>query len=92
MEWIISDNKYDLQLSFYDYVLDICGYKMNRYLILCVQSKPPYDVLFMEIPRETIDKNQILLKKYLEDFLVCLDNNKWPGMQGQELPMAFRKL
>lgn len=92
MDWVIRDYHYDIQLAFYDYVLDVCGFKMNRYLILWVENKAPYDVVFMEIPREIIDSSKIYLKKLLEDFKICFDNNKWPGKQGQELSMAFRKL
>ena len=82
---------YHAQIGWYDLALDILGYppRSRPAFLLCVESKPPHDVVVLELEPDTLAKGRQCCHAWLEQYKVARESGAWPGYTVAPVPWAL---
>ena len=69
---------YDLQAYLYTEL-----FNRDRFLLLCVEPDPPYDVVPYELSPAFIRCGKFVASDLVNQVKWCIENNKWPGRSEQ---------
>lgn len=81
-------NGYFLQAAMmYEAALAI-GSPIEKFVFICVEKKAPYSLALYVLDDESLAFGQQMLRKILDDYKICKDNNNWPdyGIQTLTVP------
>jgi hypothetical protein len=86
-----EDLLYHAQLGWYDLALEILGYppRTRPAFLLCVETRPPHDVLVLELEPETLDKGRRCCHAWMEQYKTCSATDTWPGYSTAPVPWAL---
>jgi exodeoxyribonuclease VIII len=88
----VMKHLYHLQAAMYmDGVRKTRGHKVERFVFIAVEKKPPYLVAVYETPNSLLIKGGDLYRELLDQYHQCRTSGKWPGygdeMQDITVPM-----
>lgn len=71
--------RYHCQVSFYLRVAAMCGIENATFVFIAVEKTPPYKVLCCDLDAQSVEKGSKEVRRLLELYKKCSDENKWPG-------------
>lgn len=74
---------YHMQLAAYRDGLETLGHKIERVVIIAVESAAPHDVVLYDLPPRTIRAGLAEWFKALQRIAWCEKQNEWPGIADQ---------
>jgi exodeoxyribonuclease VIII len=83
--------RYGVQAAWYSDGADKClGYDcVDTFVILAVESVPPYGVALYELGQDWIMAGQMMYRRDLETLVRCLESDKWPSYSEHIVPLGM---
>lgn len=86
----IWNYRYDFQLAMYgEGVRHIYGEPVKHYMIIAVETEPPYEVAVYKLETMAIEKGFIDYRNCLDTLKECLVKNEWPAYQRRMQPLTL---
>jgi hypothetical protein len=76
----ITDHGYMMQMALAAMGAEaVFGVSTSEYVLVFVQSSPPYCVIPVRLDEEALYLGKVLCRHGIDTFARCLDRNEWPG-------------
>ena len=75
----IAEYNYIVQAAYYSDVAEIIDGDEHQYLLIAVETEPPFSVIMYMMDHGTIQLGRRTYRKYLDKHKECLDSGKYPG-------------
>lgn len=72
--------RYDWQASFYLHVLNQIEHKRRSFVVVAIETKPPHEICIAQFDNNVLNDAQDKWSDLLADWLICHDNNRFPGI------------
>ncbi len=78
----IKDFGYHIQCAFYIDLWQLCeGFRIDGFVFIVVEDKPPYAIKLYELPDRAIQKGRDEYTKLLDVYQECNRTSQWPGYE-----------
>lgn len=78
-EKTLLNNRLFQRAAFYLDNANLAGIPKTTFILICVETAPPYLVAVYQIPDEIIEYGRRIYKADLQRYRNCMETGKWPG-------------
>ena len=77
----IAKRGYGFQAAFYMHVAALLGYRVDAFVFVVVESKPPHECAVFMLQPEVIDLYMPQVTKVMRTYAQCVGKAEWPGYE-----------